>query len=735
VPKGKPFPEGEEEEKTTIESQWEDEASTTVEEGNVADKIRALGVEPRRGNNNNTGITGTGALDEHTVDDQRAQSAITPVRDIARLQITQGNDAGQEIEIRPGKTYTIGRAIDNDVVLTDIAVSRKHFDLRFEDGAWVIVDRGSGNGTVVNGNLEDNPFMLAHSDLIEIGNTVFRFDQPNAAARPERTVDLDRDDEEMSTVSGKPLRTELPEQPVAPVVRPQRPKTLPPPTPLRASTQPPPVYQPPPAMLPQPAPMPVPQMSRSVNLPGVAPSVAPHVAPNAPSMLGDQMQNGMPTAMPPTSMSQQRPIYAYPQATEIPPHSVHAQMLLIQTQNRRGDGSTAHVPPTPYDSLPSPIPRYLAPQLSRRTKIVLGGVGIAVLTAVLTIAIAKSGSGPTNKTSAKVTAKTDGDTVNAMAPTAPTPASADEPTNVTPTAKTDSAQMVAPTVGKAEPEAPTVENVEPKAVKTVESAKTATVEPAKTATVEVPKTEPKTEPVKTEPVKAVAKTTPAPKVVKTEPKAPKRERREVRRETPPPAPAPAPAPKRVATAGDPDAARNQADSLYRAKKFGEASSYLSSAAKKFAEEDAREMRRTSDMYAKLGRAMSLGTAPATKPTEAFESLRQAQNYDRNVGSAFDSEIQTKLAQVAPKAALSYFASKNYQQARSAVIAAQQFGSSESVKLVSQKLESVAGELYNEAMRELDSNPSGAREKFKQITTIVDSKSNWFQKAQKQLKGG
>src|SRR5690606_11687189 len=106
--RAKPFPDGDEEEKTTLESPWEDEASTTVEEGDVADKIRSLGLA--RGSNN-TSVTGTGALDEPTVDDQHANmSAITPVRDVARLQITQGNDAGQEFEIRPGKTYTIGRA-------------------------------------------------------------------------------------------------------------------------------------------------------------------------------------------------------------------------------------------------------------------------------------------------------------------------------------------------------------------------------------------------------------------------------------------------------------------------------------------------------------------------------------------------------------------------------------------------------------------------------------------------
>src|SRR5258706_8866911 len=146
VPKAKPFSE---DEKTSQESQWEDEASTTVEQGEVADRIRALGVEPRppkaAGPSTDDGSLHDAELDESTVDDQNANlalaSIVTPqAAPPARLVITGGNDAGQEIEIHPGKTYTIGRGLDNDFVLTDIAVSRKHFDLRFEDGSWVIVD-------------------------------------------------------------------------------------------------------------------------------------------------------------------------------------------------------------------------------------------------------------------------------------------------------------------------------------------------------------------------------------------------------------------------------------------------------------------------------------------------------------------------------------------------------------------------------------------------------------------
>ena len=58
VPKAKPSPEYDEEnEKTTVESGWEEEASTTVEQGEVAEKIRDLVEAPRRPA---TGLTNTG---------------------------------------------------------------------------------------------------------------------------------------------------------------------------------------------------------------------------------------------------------------------------------------------------------------------------------------------------------------------------------------------------------------------------------------------------------------------------------------------------------------------------------------------------------------------------------------------------------------------------------------------------------------------------------------------------
>ena len=68
----------------------------------------------------------------------------------------------------------IGRADDNDIVVSDLIVSRHHAELRErDDGRHEIVDLGGHNGTFVNGRrvtiavLEDN-------DLVGIGRTTFR---------------------------------------------------------------------------------------------------------------------------------------------------------------------------------------------------------------------------------------------------------------------------------------------------------------------------------------------------------------------------------------------------------------------------------------------------------------------------------------------------------------------------------------------------------------------------------
>ncbi len=46
---------------------------------------------------------------------------------------------------------SVGRSRGSDVVLSDPEVSRRHAQLRFRDGKWILEDLQSRNGTTVNG--------------------------------------------------------------------------------------------------------------------------------------------------------------------------------------------------------------------------------------------------------------------------------------------------------------------------------------------------------------------------------------------------------------------------------------------------------------------------------------------------------------------------------------------------------------------------------------------------------
>jgi ABC-type multidrug transport system ATPase subunit/ABC-type multidrug transport system permease subunit len=74
----------------------------------------------------------------------------------------------------PAKAMRIGRVPDNDLVLSDLNVSRHHAELRKSPtGTYEIVDLGSHNGTFVNGQRVTNQ-LLTEQDLVSIGSSTFR---------------------------------------------------------------------------------------------------------------------------------------------------------------------------------------------------------------------------------------------------------------------------------------------------------------------------------------------------------------------------------------------------------------------------------------------------------------------------------------------------------------------------------------------------------------------------------
>jgi FhaA, N-terminal domain/FHA domain len=82
---------------------------------------------------------------------------------------------GGRRNVLSGSRVVIGRSREADIVLQDPNVSRRHAELRREDGGWQIVDLGSTNGIKVNGRRVDNQ-PLRPGDQITIGVTDLTFE-------------------------------------------------------------------------------------------------------------------------------------------------------------------------------------------------------------------------------------------------------------------------------------------------------------------------------------------------------------------------------------------------------------------------------------------------------------------------------------------------------------------------------------------------------------------------------
>jgi hypothetical protein len=87
---------------------------------------------------------------------------------------------------------TLGRSADNDVVVEDLYVSRRHCAiLVHHDRACELHDTASKNGTLLNGHRMHGPTPLKAGDEIRICNRQFVFQsRPGAGAPPVNTHTL-----------------------------------------------------------------------------------------------------------------------------------------------------------------------------------------------------------------------------------------------------------------------------------------------------------------------------------------------------------------------------------------------------------------------------------------------------------------------------------------------------------------------------------------------------------------
>jgi len=114
---------------------------------------------------------------------------------VATLTVLQGPDKGRVFRTGPGLS-PIGRTSDI-IPLTDHTVSRRHAELRPDNGRWLLVDLNSVNGTYLNGQRVGQPVALKHGDQIRIGATLLVYGGDDKTPDGERLlpsrdmVDLD----------------------------------------------------------------------------------------------------------------------------------------------------------------------------------------------------------------------------------------------------------------------------------------------------------------------------------------------------------------------------------------------------------------------------------------------------------------------------------------------------------------------------------------------------------------
>ncbi|HOG50116.1 MAG TPA: PEGA domain-containing protein, partial [Lentisphaeria bacterium] len=129
-----------------------------------------------------------------------------------RLYIVKGETPGRELVVDKSE-FTIGREVDNDFVISEVGVSRRHCRMSLVGGEWLVEDCHSVNGILVNGQKVDGGIILRPNDEITVFSHVFRFlpDSDTSASDPRRSS---------TKVSALKLPPEISAQTTASIVKP-----------------------------------------------------------------------------------------------------------------------------------------------------------------------------------------------------------------------------------------------------------------------------------------------------------------------------------------------------------------------------------------------------------------------------------------------------------------------------------------------------------------------------------
>jgi len=109
---------------------------------------------------------------------RQATASRDPVRPGGQLVVLQTESKTIAVDDAfPLQTITsIGRSPDNTISITDPYASAQHTLLTWREGQWWLEDRGSRNGTRLNGTRIGGPTVVSAGDVIGAGRTELKLE-------------------------------------------------------------------------------------------------------------------------------------------------------------------------------------------------------------------------------------------------------------------------------------------------------------------------------------------------------------------------------------------------------------------------------------------------------------------------------------------------------------------------------------------------------------------------------
>ena len=112
-----------------------------------------------------------------------AADAVNPAHIAARLAGANAkvdgpsliDGSGQAYPVRPGTVTRIGRALDNEIVVSHSSISRHHASIENSNGSFVVRDLNSQNGTFVGNRRVTEPTRVNDGEAVRFGDAQFTF--------------------------------------------------------------------------------------------------------------------------------------------------------------------------------------------------------------------------------------------------------------------------------------------------------------------------------------------------------------------------------------------------------------------------------------------------------------------------------------------------------------------------------------------------------------------------------